>query len=172
MNPDRSVATNRGPFLILLIAVTVSVAGGTRLSGVPVPTDCEGWWKYVYSPKRLVIQQPCVTVRGTVIKTKHVSDGDVIVIVALDPEYAHFSNEGNHRNYGKDTLELELVCRAPMFKFFVWRCWTCNNTLLIPRVGDHIEADGVYVLDTNHRHMEIHPVTRLTVLQDKAGKHS
>jgi len=36
-----------------------------------------------------------VTVRGTVIKTKHVSDGDVIVIVTLDPEYAHLANEKN-----------------------------------------------------------------------------
>jgi hypothetical protein len=47
----------------------------------------------------------------------------------------------------------------------VFRCWTCGNKILVPRVGDHIEADGIYVQDTRHRHMELHPVTRITMLR-------
>jgi hypothetical protein len=90
--------------------------------------------------------------------------------VTLDPEYAHLSNEKNHEHYGKDSLELEIVCRHPIWKFFVFRCWTCNNTILVPRAGDHIEADGYYVVDTRHGHMELHPVTRITLLP--AAPHS
>ena len=149
----------------MLMAVAVWAVVGAALGGDGVAGECAGnWWKYVYSPKRLVIQKPCVTVRGTVIKSKYVPDGDAIVIVTLDPEYAGLSSEGNHEHYGKDTLELELVCRHPVYKFFVSRCWTCNNKMAVPRVGDYIEADGIYVLDTNHAHMELHPVTRLTIL--------
>lgn len=155
--------------LRVLLAGALFSAASLAMGAASAPTPCDGWWKYVYSPKRLVIQQPCVTVRGTVIKTKHVPDGDVIVIVTLDPEYAHLANEKNDEHYGKDTLELEMVCRAPVFKVLVWRCWTCHNKLLEPRVGDHIEADGVYVLDTNHGHMEIHPVTRMAILPRAAA---
>jgi hypothetical protein len=112
------------------------------------------WWKRVYSPKRFVIQNPCVTVRGVVTLVRHPLDGDAIVIVKLDPKDAHLSNKRNEEGYGKDTLELEIVCRHPVFKLFVRRCWGCKNTMTVPKVGDHVEADGFYVLDKNHGHME------------------
>jgi hypothetical protein len=154
--------------LLMLIAVTVLAAACVSMRGNTVPGECEhNWWKYVYSPKRFVIQEPCVTVRGIVNIVRYVPDGDAIVIVTLDPEYAHLSNKRNEEGYGKDTLELEIVCRHPVFRFFVFRCWTCINKISVPRVGDHIEADGIYVLDTHHGHMELHPVTRLTTLAQR-----
>ena len=144
--------------LLMLIAVTVCSAGCVSLGGNRVPGECgNNWWQYVYSPKRLVIQKSCVTVRGIVIDARYAMDGDAIIFVTLDPEYAHLSNEGNW-------LELEIVCRHPVFKFSVFHCWTCINKISVPRVGDHIEADGIYVLDSRHRHKEIHPVTRITIL--------
>jgi hypothetical protein len=159
------------PILLMLIAVTVFSAACVSLGGNIAPGKCgNNWWKYVYSPKRFVIQESCVTVRGIVIKSRYVPDGDAIVILTLDPEYARFSNQKNDEHYGKDTLELEIVCRHPVFKFFVFRCWTCHNTIPVPRVGDHVEADGIYVLDTHHGHMEVHPVTRLTILRSANHK--
>jgi hypothetical protein len=153
---------------LLMLAATVFAAGCVSLGGNTVSGECgKTWWGRVYSPKRLVIQEACVTVRGTVIKTRYVLDGDAIVIVTLDPKYARLSNERNDEGYGKDTLELEIICRHPVFKFFVFRCWTCKNKISLPRVGDYIEADGSYILDTRHGHMEIHPVTRITVLNRK-----
>lgn len=153
------------PLVLMLIAVTVFSAGCVSLGGNTVPGECgSNWWKYVYSPKRFVIQQSCVTVRATVNAVRYPLDGDAILIVTLDPEYVHLSNEKNREHYGTDTLELEIVCRHPLFKLFVFRCWTCHNKILVPRVGDHIEADGIYVLDTRHGHMELHPVTRITLL--------
>lgn len=155
----------------MLIIVTVFSAGCVSLGGNTVPGECgNNWWKHVYSQKRLVIQAPCVTVRGTVTKARYALDGDAIVIVTLDPEYVRLSNERNHEGYGKDTLELEIVCRHPVFKFFLFRCWTCTNKIPVPRVGDHVEADGIYVLDTRHGHMELHPVTRITILRSANHK--
>ena len=142
----------------MLMAVTVCFPRCVSLSGNSVPGECgNNWWQYVYSPKRLVIQESCVTVRGIVIDVRYPLDGDAIVFVTLDPQYAHLSK-------GRDTLELEIVCRHPIFRLFVFRCWTCNNKIPVPRVGDHIEADGTYVLDTHHGHMELHPVTRITIV--------
>jgi hypothetical protein len=162
---ERRIVGHSRPLLLMLIAVTVFSTGCVSLGGNTVPGECgNNWWKYVYSPKRFVIQKPCVTLRGIVNSVRFPLDGDAILIVTLDPEYAHLSNEKNREHYGKDSLELEIVCRHPIWKFFVFRCWTCNNRILVPRVGDHIEADGIYVLDTRHRHMELHPVTRITLL--------
>jgi len=113
-----------------------------------------------------VIRSDCVTVRGIVTDARYALDGDAIVYVRLDPEYAHFANQSNYEELGRDMMELEIVCRHPVFRFFVSRCWTCGNKMRVPRAGDHIEADGVYVQDTRHRHMELHPVTRIALLQD------
>jgi hypothetical protein len=103
-------------------------------------------------------------VRGIVTGARYVLDGDAIVYLRLDPEYAHLSNQRNYERLGKDMLELEIVCRHPVFRFFVFRCWTCGSKMRVPRIGDHVEADGIYVQDTRHRHMELHPVTRITML--------
>jgi hypothetical protein len=110
------------------------------------------------------VLDPCVTVRGVVVDARYVLDGDAIVYLRLDPEYAHFSNQKNYEQFGQDVMELEIVCRHPIFRFFVFRCWTCGNKILVPRVGDHVEADGIYVQDTRHGHLELHPVTRVTLL--------
>ena len=135
------------------------------MNGNTVPGQCgNGWRQCVYSAKRLIIQERCVTVRGIVVEARYVLDGDAIVYLRLDPEYAHFSNQKNYERFGEDVLELEIVCRHPVFRFFVFRCWTCGNKIPVPRAGDHIEADGAYVQDTRHEHMELHPVTRITML--------
>jgi hypothetical protein len=137
------------------------------------PGNCEQrWWKYVYSPERLKVLEPCATVRGTVLRVRHPLDGDAIVYVRLDPEYARFSNQ-KLKGYGKDALELEIVCKHPVFKFLVFKCWSCKNRIPVPGLGDHVEADGFYVEDGGHGHTELHPVTRLTVLPPAApGKPS
>ena len=132
----------------------------------PVPGRCESeWWKYVYSPERLAIQEPCVTVRGVALEVRHPPDGDAIVYLKLDPEYAHFAKDKNFEGFGKGVIELEIICKHPVWKFLVFRCWSCINKIPVPRVGDHVEADGVYVEDRDHeQHMEIHPVTRIMIL--------
>jgi hypothetical protein len=142
-----------------LILVLVSSAGCVSIGSHPVPGRCESaWWKYVYSPERLAIHEPCVTVRGVVLEVRHPIDADAVVFLKPDPEYARYSSG--------DRFELEIVCKHPLFRFFVFRCWSCVNRIQVPRTGDHIEADGFYVEDLAHRHMEIHPVTRITVLRN------
>jgi len=147
------------------MAVAIGAAGCVRMGEKAVPGQCGAeWWSRVYSPRRFVIQQPCVTLRATVDAVRHPLDGDAILIVTLDPEYAYLSNEKNREHYGKDSLELEIVCKNPISRFFVLRCWRCVNKIPVPKVGDRIEADGFYVLDIRHQHMELHPVTRLEIL--------
>ncbi len=152
----------------MLVAVAVCAicsTGCVSSRGDTVPGECGGdWWQCVYSPQRLIIQEPCVTVRGVVTDARYALDGDAIVYLRLDPEYAHLSNQRNYERLGKDMLELEIVCRHPVLRFFVFRCWKCGSKMWVPRVGDHIEADGIYVQDKRHRHMELHPVTRIAML--------
>ncbi|HEY7111806.1 MAG TPA: hypothetical protein VIA45_02635 [Thermoanaerobaculia bacterium] len=150
---------------LVLVAVAVCSAACASRRTETAPGGCGGdWWKCVYAPERLVIQEPCVTVRGVVLSAHGVLDGDAIVYLRLDGDDAHFANRTDFDALGKDVLEIEIVCRHPVFRLFVFRCWTCRSRLRVPRVGDHIEAEGIYVQDTRHRHMELHPVTRITWL--------
>jgi hypothetical protein len=165
--PESGAVRPSRRIVILLMAAAPSAAGCASSAGNAPPGECgNDWWRCVYSPKRLIIQDPCVTVRGTVLAVRYVLDADAIVFLRLDPAYAHFSNPANDKSLGKDVVELEIVCRHALFRLFVFRCWTCHSTIPVPRVGDHIEADGVYVLDTHHEHLELHPVTRITTLSD------
>ena len=158
----------------MAVAVAVCAVGCASTHAENAPGECGGdEWKCVYSPKRLVVQEPpCLTVRGIVTDARYALDGDAIVYVRLDPEYAQFANQTNYEGLGRDMMELEIVCRHPVFRFLTFRCWTCRSKTVVPRAGDHIEADGVYVQDTRHRHMELHPVTRITrlpgALQDES----
>jgi len=151
---------------LLLVAVAVCSTECASPRADTVPGECgSNGWQCVYSPQRFVILEPCVTVRGVVTDARYALDGDAIVYLRLDPEYAHLSNQRNSEGLGKDMMELEIVCRHPVFRFFVFRCWKCGSKMRVPRVGDHIEADGIYVQDKRHRHMELHPVTRITMLR-------
>jgi len=154
---------------LVLVAVAVWSAECTSPRAETAPEECGGGpWKCVYSPERLAIRRDGVTVRGVVTDARYALDGDAILYLRLDPEYAYLANQRSYEELGKDMLELEIVCRHPIFRFFVFRCWTCGSKLRVPRAGDHVEADGVYVEDKRHRHMELHPVTRIRVLPGAA----
>ena len=64
----------------MLVVVTVC-SSRMRLNARrnTLPGECENnWWQCVYLPKRLVILETCVTVRGIVIDARYVLDGDAI----------------------------------------------------------------------------------------------
>jgi hypothetical protein len=164
---DEDVAVRRMTLFargLALAALTVGQVGCLASPARDLPGECsEGWWKHVVSPSRLEVYEPCMTVRGTVLFVDHANDGDVILFIALDAPFLSLPHIDRVGRYGTGTLELELICRDS-WRIFQPACWGLRNRLPIPAIGDHIEVDGTYVLDKHHGWVEIHPVTRLTVL--------
>jgi hypothetical protein len=153
---------------IALAALTLGDSGCLPFDAHALPGACsEGWWEHVVSPSRLEVYEPCITVSGTVLFMDEAHDGDVTLFIALDAPFLSLPHIDRAGPYGKGTLVVELICKSG-WKVIQPTCWGCKNRLPIPSLGDHIEVDGTYVLDKRHGWVEIHPVTRLTVLKAAA----
>ena len=138
-------------------------------------TGCDdNLWGHVYNPQRLIVQQKCITVRGTIVDAtngrqqdgvRHEADGDTHGWLKVDPEFENLLNAGNTSAEGGN-LVFEIVCEFPVTQADAKSaCQAFNSPVKIPPVGSHVRIVGSYVQDTNHaKWMEIHPVTSITVI--------
>ena len=113
---------------------------------------------HVYNPDRLQLLAACVTVTGTVAVIRSESDGDLHVLLQLDPGEEKYLNAKNISGELGD-LVLEPVCvRSPTQADAIPACAGYSNPLAIPAVGSHVSVTGAWVLDLDHGWQELHPV--------------
>lgn len=82
----------------------------------------------------------------------------------LDPWFGGLLNSGNMSGL-RGNLKIEAICQAPIHSDGPNALVTCapfTGTVPIPPVGAHVQVTGVYVLDSDHGWMEIHPISVLT----------
>ena len=114
---------------------------------------------HVYSPDRLQLLDPCVTVTGTVAVIRSENDGDLHLLLRLDPGQSKYINASNVSAEQGD-LVLEPVCvRTPTQTDAIAACAGYTNPLSIPAIATHVAVTGAWVLDIDHGWMEIHPVS-------------
>jgi hypothetical protein len=139
--------------------------------------DCDdSLWDRVYNPQRLIVQQKCVAVTGTLVDAtngkrpdgvRHEADGDTHGWLDLDPPFKGMLNAGNMSDEGGNMV-FEIVCKFHVSQADAKAACppSYHNQVQLPPVGSHIRIVGTYVQDTNHAQwMEIHPVTSITVIQ-------
>lgn len=130
-------------------------------------------WSHVYHSTRLIVQQKCISVAGTIVDAtngkepdgvRHEADGDTHGWLKVDAQFQNLLNAGNNGAEGGN-LVFEIVCKYPVTQAdAVTACSNYQNRVNIPPVGSHVRIVGVYVQDTFHAQwMEIHPVTSITV---------
>jgi hypothetical protein len=131
-------------------------------------------WIHVYHPQRLIVKQQCIAVTGTIVDAtagkqpdgvRHEADGDTHGWLKVDPEFENLLNAGNMSNEGGN-LVFEIVCRCPVSQQDAKvACANYTDPVTLPPVGSHVQVVGTLVQDSFHAQwMEIHPVTRITVL--------
>lgn len=121
-------------------------------------------WRHVYHAYRLHVISACRTVTGTVEDVRQEPDGDTHILLKPDPQYAGLVNAGNIEQERGD-LVLEPVCAGYVSQAdAVTACHGFTSTVRAVSVGDRIRVTGSYVLDADHGWMEIHPVSRITVI--------
>ena len=84
--------------------------------------------------------------------------------LTLDAGFGNLLNDGNVTKLNGN-LQTEAICQAPVHPDVPDAQRTCANfsgTVPIPAVGTHVSVTGVYVLDSDHGWMEIHPISVLT----------
>ena len=132
----------------------------------PVQAQCNSsLWSHVYEPSRLQIKQACITVTGVVTDFHDNEDGDVDIRLAVDPPFQNLLNNGNITNLSGH-LQTEAICQTRIQQGASAAAAACKGfagSVRVPRVGDHVQVTGRYVLDLNHGWMEIHPISALVV---------
>jgi hypothetical protein len=134
-------------------AATSSAAAACR------PTDQDA---FVYHPARLQVVKPCVLVRGTVAVIRHEADGDLHVLLALDPKYGGLLRPAN-QGVELGDLVIEPVCVNAVSQADAKATCAADKDPLkpLPSVGDQVWMEGRYVLDLDHGGWaELHPLYR------------
>lgn len=162
-------------------ARNVATSGAQQpATGSPSTSDNSGQcdetlWDHVYNPQRLIVQQKCIVVTGTIVDAtngqhadgvRHEADGDTHGWLQVDSQFASLLNDGNKTHEGGN-LVFEIVCKFPVTQAdAVASCpASYQSPVNIPPVGSHVRIVGSYVQDANHaKWMEIHPVTLIEVI--------
>lgn len=136
----------------------------TRNQGVCDPS----LWRAIYHPSRLHVVAACKTVRGTVEGVQSEPDGDVHLLLKLPASRSGLLNDGNLADTHGD-LVAEIICVGTVTQADAKSaCAGHVNQIAVPSAGERIRISGTYVLDADHGWMEIHPVSRLSVLSAAA----
>jgi hypothetical protein len=97
----------------------------------------------VYHPKRLKVKSRCRVASGTVTRVKFEEyDGDVHILLRLDPGYERLLSHGNDQVGGALVVEVIPQDRA---------------RVPIPTEGSRVTVVGPWVDDAEHGWNEIHP---------------
>jgi hypothetical protein len=121
-------------------------------------------WRHVYHPYRLHVVSACRTVTGTVQEVRQEADGDLHILLRPDARFASLLDSANVSDQNSD-LVLEPVCAGAVSQADAEAaCSGFRSGVTIPGAGDRIRVTGSYVLDADHGWMEIHPVSRITII--------
>jgi len=179
---DEQVGWVWSKFVTVSLAPTVPSAQAVPRTTPPAPqppqppeTQCDpSLWSHVYHPTRLIVKQQCVAVTGTIVDAtagkkadgvRHEGDGDSHGWLKVDPEFETLLNAGNMSDEGGN-LVFEIVCKFRVSQQDAkTACANYTDQVSLPPVGSHVQIVGTLVQDSFHAQwMEIHPVTRITVL--------
>jgi uncharacterized protein YraI len=147
----------------------------TPVTPQPVSTQCDAsLWNHVYHPHRLMVNQQCISVTGTIVDAtggkrtdgvRKEKDGDTHGWLKVDSGFQNLLTAGNMSAEGGN-LVFEIVCKFPVTqKDAKAACQGYTDHVTLPSVGSHVRIVGTYVQDTFHAQwMEIHPVTSIAVV--------
>jgi hypothetical protein len=128
-------------------------------------TDCDtALWAHVYNPGRLEVYNPCVTVNGVIEESSADGDGDQHMLLRLDKGFESYVNERNEKKKN-GCIVIEAICVNEIKKKKVGSaCEGYINNVLLPDIGAHVKVTGSFVNDTHNGWNEIHPISKIEVI--------
>jgi len=152
------------------LAIPTELRADFRLPGIVpppgAPLRCDATlWSHMHDVQRIKMVRACQTVTGTIASVHSSDDGDVDMQLTLDAPFAGLLNATNIANLNGN-LQIEAICQVPVHADVPDAQRTCagfTGTVPIPAVGTRVQVTGVYVLDSDHGWMELHPISVLTL---------
>lgn len=136
------------------------IVGPTEAPVACTPTDQD---KYVYHPYRLDAQAACIRVTGVVKAVRTEADGDLHILLALDPAFRHLLTPAN-QGVELGDLVIEPVCVRNVTQTDAIDICNADPDPLAPPfpvTGERVWMAGRYVFDLDHGGWaELHPLYR------------
>ncbi len=133
-----------------------------KFTKLPVSSSCDNsLWDHVYTPTRLHILNPCITITGTITKIERESDGDDHILLKVDSKYDHLTNIFN-KLLMKGNIVMEIICKGEADKDAQKACEGYTNKIITPKEGSYIKVTGSFVIDKPYGWTEIHPISKIT----------
>jgi hypothetical protein len=133
-----------------------------------VSSGCDATlWQHVYHPQRLTVVENCISVAGVIHHAKKEPDGDEHIQLQLDADFPGLLNDKNN-TVQASCLVIEPICQNVVTQADAMAsCRDFHSDVDMPKKGAHVRVLGSYVWDTEAGHgwMEIHPVTKIDVIQ-------
>jgi hypothetical protein len=155
-----------------LFLLAILVSGFVLIWGVPAfGQNCSGaatLKTHIYNPDRLVpTEKGCITVTGKIIAKVPEKDGDYHYRMKLDPgQGSGLINSKNNTKKQKRFFIFEPICIGKVTQKTAKRaCRGFHQQITLPNKGDRVSVTGLHMLDEEHGWLEIHPVTKITVLR-------
>ena len=125
-------------------------------------------WTHVYKPERLQGDKKCTSVKGIIKAVKAEQDGSYSVQMKLDPGQPLALLNDKNLSLQNGNMVLVIICahRPIADPDALKSCGAYENKVKVPMVGDHLQATGTYVTDTDPSHgwNELQPVSALIEL--------
>ncbi len=120
-------------------------------------------WNHIYHKPRLHVITKCVTVTGVIDRAcRKEKDGDWHCFLKLDKQFEYMLNDMNRKKEFGD-LVIEPICvKPPTQADAIQACKGFSQSFPAIVVGNRVSVTGDYVLDAQHGHNEIHPVSKIT----------
>lgn len=132
----------------------------------------------VYHPYRLRVENPCLTVTGTVAYIRREDDGDVHFDLSMPASEAQLLDRANYSQEDGQLVAEIVPADQPgctpgqppplpptAYRSSSYDYGTCTGAdTATPPLGAQVSITGPYVLDSDHGWMEVHPVWAVTVV--------
>jgi hypothetical protein len=152
----------------LLLLVVFLLLGSIAAYGQDC-TGAEALKRHIYHPDRLVpTDKGCITVTGTIIAKMPQDDGDIHYRLKLNRgQGTGLINSKNDAKKQHRFLIFEPICVNKIKDNPAARraCRNFRQDVILPNKGDKISVTGIHMLDKEHGWLELHPVTKITVLR-------
>ena len=133
--------------LLALSALNLKPAQKISTSDLNLPCDLSNPLANTYKPERFTIYKPCINVSGEVEIVTVEDDHDVRVNIKVDKQFEYLLNQENN-DYQSGFLVVKIT---PEFQ----------NNISVPKIGEHHNFWGPWVLNKEGNWNEIHPVWKI-----------
>ena len=128
-------------------------------------------WPHVYNPERLQGEKKCTTVKGMVWEVKAEPDGGYRLLIKLDLGQPTTLLNDKNVSLTKGCLVAQIICaHRPITDADALKsCGTFENQIKVPKLNDHVQLTGTYMLDSDPEHgwYALYPVSDVIELQKR-----